>query len=65
MPLVAYPNRGETWAEAGGWQGDGVDPLGATERLLAAGVRLIGGCCQTTAADIAALKARVVGRRPR
>lgn len=63
LPLVAYPNRGETFVEGHGWRGEGVDPLSATERLLAAGVRLIGGCCQTTTADVAALNARIAGRR--
>jgi homocysteine S-methyltransferase len=63
LPLVGYPNRGETWQEGHGWCGDGVDPLSANDRLLDAGVRLVGGCCQTTARDIAALRARVDARR--
>lgn len=57
-PLLVYPNRGERWdALAQCWlPGSGVaDFAAAAERWYAAGARLIGGCCRTTPADIAAL----------
>lgn len=56
-PLIAYPNRGGTWDSANGvW-------LGQKPRALSewagewqdAGVTFIGGCCGTTAVDIAGL----------
>ena len=56
--LIAYPNRGATWdAEAKTWTGDAVpDGFGPlAEDLRAAGARLIGGCCGTGPADIAAV----------
>jgi homocysteine S-methyltransferase len=63
-PLLAYPNRGEAWdAAAMCWvEGSGVEEFGdSARRWYAAGARLIGGCCRTTPADIAAM-ARAFGR---
>ena len=57
-PLLAYPNSGERWdAVTQCWlPGSGVaDFAAAAQRWYAAGARLIGGCCRTTPADIAAL----------
>lgn len=56
--LLAYPNRGETWDAANHrWlPGDDVADFAApVKNWYAAGARLIGGCCRTTPADIAAL----------
>jgi homocysteine S-methyltransferase len=56
--LLCYPNRGETWdATARSWVEDtGVSELAApAQHWYAAGARLIGGCCRTTPADIAAI----------
>ena len=55
-PAVVYPNSGEGWdAEARAWTGTaGVDP----ERVpawVAAGARLVGGCCRVRPSDIARL----------
>ena len=57
-PIVVYPNAGEVW-DAGSreWRGR---PAGArlADQALAwaeAGARLIGGCCRTGPADIAAV----------
>lgn len=60
IPLVAYPNSGERWdAESRAWRG-GAEPLaGAAPAWVAAGARLVGGCCRTTPADIAAIAAAV------
>jgi homocysteine S-methyltransferase len=58
VPLVAYPNSGEAWdAGARRWTGaGGVDP-GAVPGWVAAGARLVGGCCRVRPADVAALAA--------
>lgn len=65
-PIVVYPNSGERW-EAGdeSWRGKPADlSLGAlAPQWIAAGARLIGGCCRTRPSDIAAL-ARTVARAP-
>jgi homocysteine S-methyltransferase len=65
-PIVVYPNSGERW-EAGdeSWRGKPADlSLGAlAPQWIAAGARLIGGCCRTGPSDIAAL-ARTVARAP-
>jgi homocysteine S-methyltransferase len=55
-PGVVYPNSGETWdAAARTWRGKaGLDPTLARD-WIAAGAMLIGGCCRTGPADIAAL----------
>ena len=64
-PLIVYPNGGGEWDAASKTWG-AADP--ASETLAqragdwrARGARLIGGCCRTTPADIAAL-ARALGR---
>lgn len=57
-PLLVYPNSGEHWdAMKQCWlPGSGVaDFAAAALRWHKAGARLIGGCCRTTPADIAAL----------
>ena len=44
-PVVAYPNSGERWDAAGRcWTGD--PGLGDVRSWLAAGARLVGGCCR-------------------
>ena len=58
-PAVAYPNSGETWdGAARRWGGDGagVDPA-AARSWVAAGARLVGGCCRVGSQDIARLAA--------
>ncbi|MGZ8527543.1 MAG: homocysteine S-methyltransferase [Candidatus Limnocylindrales bacterium] len=56
--IVAYPNSGETWdARARRWTGPAgpnVDPASA-RRWVAAGARLIGGCCRVGPDRIAEL----------
>lgn len=57
-PLLTYPNSGEYWdAATQCWlPGSGVaDFAAAAQRWHTAGARIIGGCCRTTPADIAAL----------
>jgi homocysteine S-methyltransferase len=59
-PAVAYPNSGERWdAAARAWTG----PAGFDPRLptawVAAGARLVGGCCRVGPAGITALRDRL------
>lgn len=59
-PLLAYPNRGETWDAVAKCfvENSGVGTFETlAQRWHAAGARLIGGCCRTTPADIAAMAA--------
>jgi homocysteine S-methyltransferase len=58
--VLAYPNRGDVWdAEARSWTpaaaADG--PESVARRLLEAGAGAIGGCCRTTSADLARMRA--------
>jgi homocysteine S-methyltransferase len=59
-PLLAYPNSGEGWdAARRSWTPGGgcrVDPVTAG-RWIAAGARLVGGCCRVTPAQIGLLAA--------
>ena len=56
-PGVAYPNRGEGWdAEEKTWTGVGHFEPAAVTDWVAAGARLVGGCCRVTPADIAAMR---------
>jgi homocysteine S-methyltransferase len=57
QPLVAYPNSGERYdAQAKRWLGPEAHSSSAQARQwVAAGARLVGGCCRTTPADILAL----------
>ena len=65
LPAVAYPNRGGSWdADAKRWAyGDPLD-LDLVAGWLAAGARLVGGCCGNGPADIAALARNVAVTRP-
>jgi homocysteine S-methyltransferase len=62
QPLVAYPNSGQRYdPEAKQWLGQAAHASMAQARVwIAAGARLVGGCCRTTPADIRALS-RAVG----
>jgi homocysteine S-methyltransferase len=57
LPLVAKPNAGRRWdARARRWRpGGSADP----RPWLAAGARLVGGCCGTAPADLRELAGRV------
>lgn len=62
VPLVVYPNTGETWdAATRTWRG-GTAPLADdAPAWVSAGARLVGGCCRSMPADIAAIAAAVRG----
>ncbi len=53
-PKVAYPNSGQGWdAVRRCWTGESAYDAGAVEGWLAAGVRLVGGCCRVGPDDVA------------
>ncbi|ORW16574.1 homocysteine S-methyltransferase [Mycolicibacter nonchromogenicus] len=53
-PVVVYPNSGERWV-AGGWVGPKTFTAALAARWVAAGARIVGGCCRVGPADIAAV----------
>ncbi len=57
QPLAAYPNSGQRYdARTKRWLGEAPHASpGEAHQWVAAGARLIGGCCRTTPADIRAL----------
>lgn len=56
LPAVAYPNRGGSWnSDTKQWTYGAPLDLDLVESWVAAGARLIGGCCGTSPADIAHL----------
>ncbi|MEW6432085.1 MAG: homocysteine S-methyltransferase [Myxococcota bacterium] len=65
VPLAASPNSGETWdASARRWVGQplaGEDFGALVRRSLDAGAQVVGGCCRTTPADIAAARRVIDG----
>ncbi len=59
-PAVAYPNSGEAWdATARAWRGPRTFDPSAVRGWIAAGARLVGGCCRVGPDAIAALAAMV------
>lgn len=61
--VIAYPNSGETYdAPTGTWVGTAtpVDYAAAAREWHAAGARIIGGCCRTGPAHIAAMRAALL-----
>lgn len=58
LPVVAYPNSGETWDPAArAWAGGASYDVGPVPGWIDAGARLIGGCCRVGPAAIAELAA--------
>lgn len=70
-PIVVYPNSGETWsAGSESWHGSAghVGLAALAPAWIAAGARLVGGCCRTGPDEIRTLAAalsRVHGANPR
>jgi homocysteine S-methyltransferase len=59
-PAVAYPNSGESWdAEQRRWNGDPTFTPGQVGTWLAAGARLVAGCCRVRPDAIAGIRAAV------
>jgi homocysteine S-methyltransferase len=65
-PALAYPNSGEGWdAATRSWAGGGGFDPGAAPAWVAAGARLVGGCCRVGPANITVLAGRLrVGQAP-
>jgi homocysteine S-methyltransferase len=61
-PVIAYPNSGEGW-DAGTRRWTGTSCFGSADagRWVAAGARIVGGCCRVGPADIAALAGALGG----
>lgn len=63
LPLIAYPNSGETWDHMNRvWlprQAGDATLLGSAGDFLDAGVRILGGCCRVTPREIAELRTTV------
>ncbi|XP_063989527.1 homocysteine S-methyltransferase-like [Diachasmimorpha longicaudata] len=70
LPLVLYPNSGETYTVAEGWRKLGCEPQleNFIHQWLDLGVRYVGGCCRTGAKDVSKIKKEVekwVGKKKR
>lgn len=62
-PVVVYPNSGEEWdAGARAWRGDTAFDPSRVRDWLAAGARLVGGCCRVGPEEIARLTEVMHGR---
>jgi homocysteine S-methyltransferase len=60
LPLIAYPNSGQTWDPDGNrWLGEPDAAFAALDDWVALGARWIGGCCGVGPDGIAALARRV------
>ncbi len=61
-PVVAYPNSGERWdAAARDWRGPAQPLAGPAEEWVAAGARLVGGCCRVGAKAVREMAGAVRG----
>ncbi len=55
-PVIVYPNSGERWDAADrAWAGPSRFAANAAPQWVAAGARIVGGCCRVRPADIAEL----------
>ena len=64
-PVIVYPNSGERWDAAHRrWSGPVHFSPGLVARWVAAGARLIGGCCRVGPADIGTIAAAADRLRP-
>ncbi|MGW2862428.1 homocysteine S-methyltransferase [Streptomyces sp. NPDC001205] len=62
-PVVVYPNSGERWdAKRRGWTGGSTFDAARVGDWVAAGARLVGGCCRVGPSGIAELATAVRGR---
>lgn len=61
-PVVVYPNSGEQWdATARAWHGPATFSATRVRSWVAAGARLVGGCCRVGPDQIASLAAVLAG----
>lgn len=57
-PAVVYPNSGQSWdAASRAWQGRSAFEAADVSAWVAAGARLVGGCCRVGPEDISSLRA--------
>ena len=64
VPLVAYPNSGETWdGVAKRWRGGPVGGASGSPVVdwLGAGARVVGGCCRVGPAEISGIADALAG----
>lgn len=54
-PIIVYPNSGERW-DGRAWAGPRTFSAGLASEWVAAGARIVGGCCRVGPSDIAALR---------
>jgi homocysteine S-methyltransferase len=55
-PVIVYPNSGEGWdARRRAWTGQSRYSAGQPRQWMAAGARIVGGCCRVRPADIAVI----------
>lgn len=56
-PIIIYANSGEVWdTKCDEWSGHAVSIGRYAEKWIAAGAKIIGGCCRTTPEDVKELK---------
>ncbi|MDZ5662101.1 homocysteine S-methyltransferase [Nocardioides sp. S-58] len=61
-PAVVYPNSGQSWdAEVRAWTGRSAFHPEDVSAWVAAGARLVGGCCRVGPEDIASLREALAG----
>jgi homocysteine S-methyltransferase len=59
-PVIVYPNSGERWdGDRRTWVGTSGWSAGLAPRWVAAGARIVGGCCRVRPSDIAEIAANV------
>jgi len=66
-PVIVYPNSGEDWdARRRAWTGPSRYSAGQPRSWIAAGARIVGGCCRVRPADIALIAeaAAAAGQAP-
>jgi homocysteine S-methyltransferase len=64
-PVIVYPNSGERWdSRRRVWVGPSRFSAQAARQWVAAGARIVGGCCRVRPADIAKLAALVARGQP-
>ncbi len=62
-PVLVYPNSGEGWdAQRRTWVGRPRQPAGQPRQWIAAGARIVGGCCRVGPAGIAEIARAASGR---
>jgi homocysteine S-methyltransferase len=68
LPVVTYPNSGEGWDAVNRcWTGSAATRVdaAAARRWIAAGARLVGGCCRVTPDQVAAIAVGMAGAAPK